>query len=55
VLSGEIAASEPAGDDANDNGARTAEREPAANRAPASDGAAAAGSAPAPEDDPAQI
>ncbi|MEA2185456.1 MAG: translation initiation factor [Solirubrobacteraceae bacterium] len=55
VLSGEIAASEPAGDDANDNGVVAAERAPAADREPGSDGAAAAGGAPAPEDDPAQI
>jgi translation initiation factor IF-3 len=55
VLSGEIAASEPAGDAANDNGVVAAERAPAADREPGSDGAAAAGGAPAPEDDPAQI
>jgi translation initiation factor IF-3 len=55
VLSGELAASEPADDVANDNGVAAAERAPAADREPASDGAAAPGSAPAPEDDPAQI
>jgi translation initiation factor IF-3 len=55
VLSGELAAPEPAPEETNDNGVAPAQSAPVAGHKPATDGAGAADSAALPEDDPAQI